>query len=228
MKITMKLFNYHKIDDTLQLSFMKANVGDVITRHTLQEQPHANKISYLDDFKIQQNLSNHILLDGKIKVSYKWQDDENITQQDVDKILEINKSYPEEKSVTHEVTDNSYSYIGTYNGDVSNWLERSFKYELASSFVSIEGLEDETVMVCIIPKEYGWNVKNIDIPPNKSATYTKENSISYLLTSNTCEVTNADSTHTFNQYDVKKLTKDNEYSIKNISDKMCKAIVICR
>tara|TARA_X000001036_G_scaffold410572_1_gene422555 strand:+ start:810 stop:1496 length:687 start_codon:yes stop_codon:yes gene_type:complete len=228
MKITMTLFNYVKVDDTLQLSFIKGNVGDVIIRHKLEEQPHADKLSYLDNYKIQQNLSNHILLNGKIKVSYKWQDDENITQQDVDKILEINKSYPEEKSVTHEVADNSYSYTGAYNGDVSEWLDRSFKYELASSFVSIESLEDDTVMICIIPNEYGWKVKNIDIPPNQSATFTREDATTYLLPCDTCEVTNEDNTHTFNQYDIKKLTKDNEYSIKNVSDKICKVIVICR
>ena len=73
-----------------------------------------------------------------------------------------------------------------------------------------------------------WKIKNIDIPPNETVTYTKEDAVTYLLTCDTCEVTIEDDTHTFNQYDIKKLTKDNEYSIKNVSDKICKVIVICR
>ena len=224
----MTLFNYVKVDDTLQLCFIKGNVGDVIIRHKLEEQPHLDKITYLDNYKIQKNLSNHILLSGTMKAFYKWEDDENISQEDVNKIVEINKSYAEEKSATHTVEENSYSYQGKYNGDVSVWSNRSYEYELASSVGGIECLEDDTVMICIIPKEHGWKIKNIDIPPNQSALYTKEDATTYLLTCDTCEVTNEDNTHTFNKYDVKKLTKNNEYSIKNISDKICKAIVICR
>ncbi len=228
MKFTMKGFKYLNVDDNFQLSFLKGNVGDLVMRHKLDEQPHFNKLTYLDNYKIQKNLNNYILLNGKIKVSYEWQNDENISQQDVDKILEINKLYSEEDSVVHTVADNSYSYVGVYNGDVAEWSNRSFEYELASSVAKIESIEADTVVLCTITKEYGWKIKNIDIPPNETVTYTKEDAITYLLTCDTCEVTIEDNTHTFNQYDIKKLTKDNEYSIKNISDKICKAIVICR
>jgi len=224
----MTLFNYVKVDDTLQLSFLKGNVGDLLVRHKLEEQPHFNRIAYLDNYKIQKNLTNYILLNGKIKVSYEWQDDENINQQDIDKILDINKSYLEEASATHIVKNNSYSYSGSYNGDVSSWSDRSYEYELASSVAKIESLEDDTIMLCTLTKEYGWKRKNIDIPPNETVTYTKEDDTTYLLTCDTCEVTVEGNTHTFDKYDVKKLTKDNEYSIKNVSNKICKAVVVCR
>jgi len=228
MKFTMKGFKYLNVDDNFQLSFLKGNVGDSVIRHKLEEQQHFDKIKYLDNYKIVQSLNKYILLNGKINVSYEWQDDENISQQDVDKILEINKSYAEKDSVVHTVADNSYSYVAIYNGDVAEWSNRSFEYELATSVSKVESLEDETVMLCTITKEYGWKMKNIDIPPNETVTYTKEDAITYLLTCDTCEVTIGDNTHTFNKYDIKKLTKDNEYSIKNVSDKICKAIVICR
>ena len=224
----MKLLNILNVDDNFQISFLTGNVGDVGIRHKVEEQPHFDKITHLDNYKIQRNLTNHILLNGKIKVSYKWQDDEDITQQDVDKILEISKSYAEENSVTHTIEENGYNYIGTYNGDVSSWSNRSMEYELTSNFAGIEILEDDTVIFCMISKEYGWQIKNVDIAPNESVTFNKEDATTYLLTCDTCEVSNEDDTHTFNKYDIKKLTKDNEYSIKNISDKICKAIVICR
>ena len=224
----MKGFKYLNVDDNFQLSFLKGNVGDLVIRHKLDEQPHFDKITYLDNYKIQKNLDNYILLNGKIKVSYEWQDDENISQQDVDKILEINRLCAEEKNVVHTIGKNSYSFVLLYNGDVAEWSDRSYKYALASSVVKVESLEDETVMLCTLTKEYGWKIKNIDIPPNASVTYIKEDDTTYLLACDTCEVTIEDNTHTFNKYDIKKLTKDNEYSIKNVSDKICKAIVICR
>lgn len=228
MKFSMTGFKFLNIDDNFQLSFLKGNVGDLVMRHKLEEQPHFNRIAYLDNYKIQKNLNNYILLNGKIKVSYEWQDDENINQQDIDKILDINKSYLEEASATHIVEKNSYSYSGSYNGDVSVWSDRSFEYDLASSVAKIESLEEGTVVLCTLFKEYGWKIKNIDIPPNETVTYTKEDDTTYLLTCDTCEVTVEGNTHTFNKYDVKKLTKDNEYSIKNVSNKICKAVVVCR
>lgn len=228
MKFTMTGFKFINVDDNFQLSFLKGNVGDLVMRHSLEEQSHFNKITYLDNYKIQKNLNNYIMLSGKIKATYEWQDDENISQQDIDKILEINKSYSEEDSATHTVKNNSYSYSGSYNGDVSSWSDRSYEYELASSVAKVESLEDDTIMLCTLTKEYGWKIKNIDIPPNKTVTYTKEDDTTYLLTCDTCEVTVEENTHTFDKYDVKKLTKDNEYSIKNVSNKICKAVVICR
>ena len=127
------------------------------------------------------------------------------------------------------LTDNSYGFEIDMNGYVTEWNERSINYELATNKAGIESLQDDTIMICCMQNNYGYKFYNVDIQPNESIETNKIGNTTYLLVGEKCEVTVPDTgkTHTFEQYDCKKLTSPT-CSIKNISTDICRAIMICK
>ena len=76
--------------------------------------------------------------------------------------------------------------------------------------------------------------KNVDIKPNETIETEKLSGINFLLVSQKCEVkvpfpdvVNEYKIFNFDAYDVKKL-KSKKCFIKNVSDKTCRAVIICR
>ena len=165
---------------------------------------------------------------GKVKVSYEWEADE-IAQTDVDKIEEINANNPEDSQTNKTITDRVYSYEIDMNGYVTEWKERSANYELSSSKASIESMQDDTILICCLQNNYGYKFYNVDIQPNETVETNKIDSATYLLVGEKCEVIvpNTAKTHTFEEYDCKKLSS-NKCFIKNVSDKICRAVMICK
>ena len=228
MKFTMESMTMVNFDNEFQLTFLSAKKGQLIKRHEFDEQPDFDKIEYLDDYKINKSLTNYLFMKGKVKVSYEWEADE-IAQTDVDKIEEINANNPEDSQTNKTITDNLYSYEIDMNGYVTEWKERSANYELSTNKASIESMQDDTIIICCLQNNYGYKFYNVDIQPNETVETNKIGSTTYLLVGEKCEVTVPDTgkTHTFEEYDCKKLSS-NKCFIKNVSDKICRVVMICK
>ena len=229
MKFTVEWLSSLNIDDEFELSILNAKTGQEISRIDITEQPYFDKIEYLDSFKINKSLNNYLFMKGKVKVSYTWQNSDGIQQTDIDKIQELYANNLEDTHATKTITDNSYAYEIDMNGYVTEWKERSTNYELSSSQASITSLQDDTILICCLQKEYGYTFYNVDIQPNQSIETNKIGNTTYLLVGEKCEITvpATGKTHTFEQYDCKKLISST-CSIKNISTDICRAVMICK
>tara|TARA_A100001388_G_scaffold109824_1_gene80673 strand:+ start:296 stop:1000 length:705 start_codon:yes stop_codon:yes gene_type:complete len=233
MIFTMENIKMVNLDNEFQLTVLSAKKGQLISRHEFDEQPDFDKIEYLDDYKINKSLTNYLFMEGKVKVSYEWEADE-ISKADVDKIEEINANNPEDSHTNKTITDNLYSYEIDMGGYVTEWKERSANYELSTNKASIESMEDDTIVICCLQNSYGFKFYNIDIQPNETIEAEKFGNINYLLFGNKCEVTvpspdvvGEEFKYNFNPYDCKKLTSEKCF-IKNVSDKICRVVMICK
>ena len=229
IEFTVESIGGANIDGEFQLSILAAKTGQTISRTDISEQPNFDKIEYLEDYKINKSLNNYLFMKGKVKVCYEWDETNGIEQRDVDKIIELNRQNPEDKNAIETLTDNSYCYEINYGGYVTEWRERSTNYELSSHKSSITSLQDDTILICCLQEDYGYKFYNVDIQPNESIETNKIGDTTYLLVGEECEVTvpATNKTHTFNQYDCKKLTSNN-CSIKNISNNICRVVMICK
>lgn len=229
IEFTVESIDGANIDGEFQLSILAAKTGQTISRTDISEQPNFDKIEYLEDYKINKSLNNYLFMKGKVKVCYEWDETNGIEQRDVDKIIELNRQNPEDTNAIETLTDNSYCYEIDYGGYVTEWRERSTNYELSSHKSSITSLQDDTILICCLQEDYGYKFYNVDIQPNQSIETNKIGDTTYLLVGEECEVTvpATNKTHTFNQYDCKKLTSNN-CSIKNISNNICRVVMICK
>lgn len=229
IEVTVESIDGANIDGEFQLSILSAKTGQTISRTDISEQPNFDKIEYLEDYKINKSLNNYLFMKGKVKVCYEWDETNGIEQRDVDKIIELNRQNPEDTNAIETLTNNSYCYEIDYGGYVTEWRERSTNYELSSHKSSITSLQDDTILICCLQEDYGYKFYNVDIQPNESIETNKMGDTTYLLVGEDCEVTvpATNNTHTFNQYDCKKLISNN-CSIKNISNNICRAIMICK
>jgi len=229
IEFTVESIDGANIDGEFQLSILAAKTGQTISRTDISEQPNFDKIEYLEDYKINKSLNNYLFMKGKVKVCYEWDETNGIEQRDVDKIIELNRQNPEDTNAIETLTDNSYCYEIDYGGYVTEWRERSTNYELSSHKSSITSLQDDTILICCLQEDYGYKFYNVDIQPNESIETNKIGDTTYLLVGEECEVTvpATNKTHTFNQYDCKKLTSNN-CSIKNISNNICRVVMICK
>ena len=229
IEFTVESINGANIDNEFEFTVLNAKAGQTISRTHISEQPNFEKIEYLEDYKINKSLNNYLFMKGKVKVCYEWDETNGIEQRDVDKIIELNRQNPEDTNAIETLTDNSYCYEIDYGGYVTEWRERSTNYELSSHKSSITSLQDDTVLICCLQEDYGYKFYNVDIQPNESIETNKIGNTTYLLVGEECEVTvpATNKTHTFNQYDCKKLTSNN-CSIKNISNNICRVVMICK
>lgn len=230
IEFTVKSITGANIDNEFEFTVLNAKAGQTISRTHISEQPNFDKIEYLEDYKINKSLNNYLFMKGKVRVNYEWDETNGIEQRDIDKIQEIYSiNNLEDTHANKTITNNSFTYEIDYGGYVTEWKERSTNYELSSHKSSITSLQDDTILICCLQKDYGYKFYNVDIQPNESIDTNKIGDTTYLLVGEDCEVTVpvTNKTHTFNQYDCKKLISTN-CSIKNISNNICRAVMICK
>lgn len=233
LKFNFELIKNANIQDEFQISIVKGNIGCEISRTEIHEQPNFDKIEYLDDYKINKSLTNYLFMEGKVKVSYEWEADE-ISKADVDKIEELYADNPEDSYANRIKTDNFYGYEIDYGGYVKEWRERSADYELSTNKASMKAIEDDTIIICCLQNNYGYKFYNVDLDPNETIETPKMGNINFLLVGNKCEVTvpspdviGEEFKYNFDQYDCKKLSSQKCF-VKNVSDKVCRVVMLCR
>lgn len=222
MKLTGTTLWNNNFQNLFNIGVISLTNGQIMQRDSLEEQIHYQDLeNHPDNSKLTKRTNNLFLIEGKAKFYWKWQDSENITNNDIEFLANLNKNNPEDSKATFEQTDNSYSFTYDYTEALNNWTTKTVPYELKSSIAGIEGVNDKCKILCFVQFENKWNFQNQDIVIGETATATKESTDTYLFFSQDCEVNgNIIPADTF-----KKLTSDS-INIKNISDKICKIVKV--
>ena len=217
-------FNFiKKLNDELQIAVAEnTKAGEKISRETLDEQPHFDKLEYHpSNSKVFKRLNLYHLVKGKIKLGWEWQESDNINQNDIDFITTIYSEHREDEGGVYEHEDNSM-YITSDKVDTNVWSKPSMEWELKTSGSSMEIMEDDTKIFCALSNDYGWKSKIIDLLPTATVETTKLGDKCYLWSEKGCEINGVERTGT---NIIKKLESEN-CTIKNTSDEILHLIMV--
>lgn len=230
-------FTPHNIDGKLQFSYSKdAKKDQMIKRESWDEQANLDHIEYYpSNDKITKSLNNYIMLKGKIKVTYTWEESDNITEADITEFknlcAELN---PEDPYANWEDAENSVSWILEYPACINEWKERSLAWELKCKTASLEVLEDGTEILCVLQDEFGWEYKNVDLKPQESIETNKNSNLCYLFFGDNCEISvpspdvvGETFTYQAKKHEIKEFISSKCF-IKNTSDNPCKVVMLCK
>ena len=112
---------------------------------------------------------------------------------------------------------------------IPEWTRSVMEYEWKVDRSYMEAIEDDTILVCMLPIESrwraNWEVESIIITPGDTKTTIKKGAPCYLFSGGSCEVTDTANniTHQFEIWDCKKLTKEN-YTVKNTGNEKLKLL----
>lgn len=214
------------IENKFQYGVLYGKKGDLIERSLWEEQPRLDEVEYYpDNNKIHKRLNKLIFVEGKIKVTYQWEDDEGITQDDVNQwksLMESNN--PEQQFVVCTETNNSISYELQYPNVLNDWTPISMSWELKCNRASIEVMQDNTNIFCILNNSVDVKLKSIDIPAGETKDLKQA---CYVYFSQNCEITKegSDIVHTIPKHSLKKL-KNQKRIIKNIANTTATLVMI--
>lgn len=182
MKLTGTTLWNNNFQNLFNIGVISLTNGQIMQRDSLEEQIHYKDLeSHPDNSKLTKRTNNLFLIEGKAKFYWKWQDSENITNNDIEFLANLNKNNPEDSKATFEQTDNSYSFTYDYTEALNNWTTKTVPYELKSSIAGIEGVNDKCKILCFVQFENKWNFQNQDIVIGETATATKESTDTYLF-----------------------------------------------
>jgi hypothetical protein len=232
--VPMKPIN---VDGELQFSYsINTKKGQIIKREDWLEQPNLNNVEYYpSNDKIAKSLNNYIMLKGKIKITYTWEEADNITEADVTEFKNLCAEFnPEDSYANWENGENSLFCTLEYPACINEWTERSLAWELKSKTASLEILEDGTEILCVLQDTFGWEFKNVDLKAQESIETNKNSNLCYLFFGDKCEISVPSSNleeeafiYNAKQYEVKQLTSSKCF-IKNTSDNPCKIVMLCK
>ena len=162
------------------------------------------------------------LISGKIKLTKEWEDEDNITQNDIDFITNIySNDHREDKDAIYEHEDNSMSMIvSKVNTDV--WAKPSMEWELKTSRSSLQIMEDNTKFFCAFSNDFGWQVKTLDLAPDTTIETLKLGDKCYLWLDKGCEINGIARTGTNL---IRKLNSGN-CMIKNTNDETLHLVMV--
>ena len=162
-----------------------------------------------------------MLLQGSIKVTYEWTEEDNIQSSDIDfleSLLSQDANSHNKASITK--TDNSFIFEFTYEVNNPTWSSRSVDYELDCNKATMEALSDDVKILCIYGRHENYNFKNIDIPAGQTIVANKHGDDCYLYFSQSCAV----GAKIAAEDDTLKLVS-NAASVTNTSNKPCRVVM---
>lgn len=236
LKINIDKWQHFFIDNVLQYSVGTANIGNEISRTQFNEQPHFEKLTYHpDNNKVAKRVNNYFILKGSIKNTWTFDEDDQISNDDIEFATDIVKNDPEHSEAIITSTDNTVSFTYKESYLQKNWLDTSFPYELACNKSKLEFLEDGTVFVCFIYDDVNnWTEKVISLMPqteeylpDQMTVATKQGSKCYLFFSENCKINVGGNESAVNKFELVEMTSETA-TIQNNSNNNCKVIMIYR
>lgn len=226
------------VENSLQLAFpntTETKAGNEITRIGKMElDPARIKKKHPYSNKIKENQQNYFLVNGSVRVTYEWIDEDEIQESDVDAFIRYLDDCPETWTTKKDIENKKLIIEYTYTGENKNFNTFPLSYMLDTSNLSIVALSDDTEILCIMQKNYQtvWNMAHIDLQPQEEIYVTKPIcDVAYVIVSQDAVIettllgkTNKDHTVPISKFSVKKLESDS-VKVKNISDKPNKVIV---
>lgn len=208
-----------KLDQNLQISFghhdlnpEKNKTGAIISRDTRDDRAHIElrETRHPDTDKICTNTMNYTLCKGKIRVIWKWNEGDNITENDVN----IFKTYHENLTcapmfqIDYDLAARQFTMDIEYSPHYTNWEEPPCIWDIDSYFASMEWLSDDVEMLCMmrIKDISAWNVRQRDLLPGEETTVEKSGDECYVINTNKVLINN---TKEIGDVDGLKLVSDN-------------------
>jgi hypothetical protein len=231
--ITVNKWQTFFVDNELQYSVGTAKIGNEISRTVFNEQPHFDKTTYHpDNNKVAKRVNNYFVLKGTIKCTWTYDEDDQITSDDIKFLKDILKHDPEHSEAIIIETDTSLSVTYKESYLQKTWLDKSFQYELACNESKLEFLEDDTVVVCFIYNDEIWNEKVINLSPkteeylpDQMTVVTKQGSKCYLFFSESCKINVEGNKSAVDKFELVEM-ENNTATIQNNSNNKCKVIKI--
>tara|TARA_B000000532_G_scaffold84515_2_gene67695 strand:- start:5019 stop:5705 length:687 start_codon:yes stop_codon:yes gene_type:complete len=165
--------------------------------------------------------NNYFLLEGILKVTYKWKEGDSFNLSHRDEFESIVNSASASPDLL-EKTDDSISGVYTCTMDTSStWTSSATKIEPNCSIASVEIMKDDTVMLCPMQHSPGWTFEKTDIPVGGSFTSNKVGTDEYIVFGQQCKIGG----QVINKHASKKQTS-NSIVIENDSDSFCRLVRI--
>jgi len=228
MKLDIPRWYQANIDDKFHISIStRTKVGNSVIRELFNEQPHFDTIEYYSqNNKFCKRFNDYIALKGKIKITYYFDDADNIQSSDVDEYLALIADEPVVNNSTIERTATTLSFTYEETCQRNGWELPSLSYELICDKASVEILEDDTELFCFLSNDTDWNIKSINTQANEEVTVTKEGTECYLFVGNVAEVKVGTTIKNLNKYGVVKITSSEVKLTNTLNYKSAKAILI--
>ena len=185
-----------QLDDNLQLSFVyhehnpeKNKTGAVMERHTKDGRVHMElKTVHPDSDKICINGMTYVLIKGKIRATWKWTDEDNITEDDLIVFKNYHESLPVAPmfDISYDLEGKQFTIDIEYSPHVTEWSEMHCIYDIDSHFAGIEFLSDDVELICVMRKNNvaDWQVEQIDLLPDQEIKVNKSGTDCYVINTN--------------------------------------------
>lgn len=191
-----------QLDDNLQLSFVypeynleKNKIGALMQRDSKQDRVHMDlKSVHPDSDKICINGMTYILIKGKIKATWKWNDEDNITEDDINvfKNYHLNLTCKECFDISYDMEKKEFIINIEYLPTFTEWEDQPCIYDIDSYFASIEFMSDDVELICVMRNKSvtDWKVEQRDLLPNQEITVNKSGSTCYVISTNDILINN--------------------------------------
>ena len=185
-----------QLDDNLQLSFVynehnpeKNKTGALMQRDSKDDRVHMElKSVHPDSDKICINGMTYVLIKGKIKATWKWNDEDGVTENDINvfKAYHENLPFAAMFEINYDMEAKQFIIDIEYSPHYTEWDAQPCIYDIDSHFASIEFLSDDVELICIMRRNNitDWQVEQIDLLPDQEITVNKSGTDCYIVNTN--------------------------------------------
>ena len=218
------------IENKIQMSIAKdTKAGQKIVSESLAEYPKdkdGNDISVVHPDKpyLWKNTDNYFLMKGAIKTWFKWKEGDPFQAEHVDDYLAVQTNLNSDfvSKVNYTCIDGQINCSAAYHPTSTSKFKSSIlDWRPKVSESGLEITADNTVLVCPMQYETGWNFAHADIVNGGSITINKQGTDCYFMSGE--EVTTG--SQTIDALETKKLTS-NSVTLTNNSGTFTKVILI--
>jgi len=165
--------------------------------------------------------NNYFLLEGILKVTYRWKEGDKFNLSHRDEFESIVSSASASPDLI-EKTDDSISGVYTCTMDTdSTWTSSATKIEPNSSEAGVEIYKDGTVLLCPMQHLPGWTFEKIDIPVGGNIVSEKVGEDEFIIFGQQCKI-NGQVIPKHNS----KQQVSSSITIENDSDSFCRLVRI--
>lgn len=220
------------VDDLFQTTIVSGDIGRVIERDSMNDVVNSDSVTYdSQSDKVFGRTNRLSLIQGQMKATTFWNDDDNIDQADVERMLFLNANDKvkngdfTESTPAESIANNEYVFTYKYGADYDVISPNATRYLLATN-QRIEALEDDTRLFCLMSNENNFEIDVLDIPVGETKTINRDynsNLLKYIFFTQTCTVGAAE----IEQYTCRKFTSIS-IEVQNTSDKVLRIFLISR
>ena len=220
------------VEDEFIATIVSGDIGKVIDRDSMDDVMKPETLTYDSESNKVFGRTNRIsLVQGKVEHTSYWNDDDNITAADIDRMKTLNNNDKvregdfTESTTEDAIANKKYLYTYKFGADYDVISPNSSRHLLAVG-TKLEALEDDTRLFCVLSKDDNFEIDVLDIPVGETKTINQDynsNSLKYIFFSQNCTV----GAGQIDQYTCRKFTSIS-IEVQNTSDKVLRIFLISR